>query len=354
MDKASFRIGRRSESDLRSLGTDVSREHAEIIRTDDGRFILKDHGSRFGTFVNDESITERLLTHRDRIRLGRSGSAELVFLLDDGRESTRTGESSGESSIVDFRQIARLLDDLRALGSSRILDDVLALVIDSAISLTGAERGFIMLAKEGGALEFKVGRSNRRVTLFGRSFPISQKIPQAVFASGQMQYVQDLTDDSHIGDHGASIALGIRYVLCTPLRVVRYVDSTEAPVDQTPIGVLYLDSPEKGRLLAGTTQAALEAVATEATAAIESARLYRKAAEKRRMERELQVAAEIQRALLPEACQGAPTSRWRRRRSRAARLAAISSTTSIWPARCLALCLVTSPEKAHPRRCSPR
>ena len=78
-----FRIGRKSESDLRSVGTDVSREHAEIVRLDDGRFVLKDRGSRCGTFVNDEQVTERPLRHRDKIRLGRSGSAELVFLADD-------------------------------------------------------------------------------------------------------------------------------------------------------------------------------------------------------------------------------------------------------------------------------
>ena len=71
IDKPVFRIGRKSESDLRSVGTDVSREHAEIIRQDDGHFILKDRGSRCGTFVNDEQVTERTLRHRDKI-----GSAE--------------------------------------------------------------------------------------------------------------------------------------------------------------------------------------------------------------------------------------------------------------------------------------
>src|SRR6187549_1950773 len=82
IDKPVFRIGRKSESDLRSTGTDVSREHAEIVRQDDGRFLLKDRGSRCGTYVNDEQIVECALRHRDRIRLGRSGSAELMFLSD--------------------------------------------------------------------------------------------------------------------------------------------------------------------------------------------------------------------------------------------------------------------------------
>jgi sigma-B regulation protein RsbU (phosphoserine phosphatase) len=67
--------------------------------------------------------------------------------------------------------------------------------------------------------------------------------------------------------------------------------------------VLYLDSRERGRLLSPATQHALEAFATEAAAAIESARLYRESAEKARLEQDLQLAAEIQRALLPQARQ---------------------------------------------------
>lgn len=65
------------------------------------------------------------------------------------------------------------------------------------------------------------------------------------------------------------------------------------------MGVLYLDSQEKGAMLSTATQQALDAVAVQASSAIESARLYREATEKKQLERELQLAAEIQRALLP-------------------------------------------------------
>ena len=103
-----------------------------------------------------------------------------------------------------------------------------------------------------------------------------------------------------------TVALGIRHVLCTPLRVVRYLEQSSSDIEQRPIGVLYLDSREKGQLMSSAARSALEAVAGEAASAIESARLYREATEKARMERELQLAAEIQRALLPEAMQSGP------------------------------------------------
>ena len=205
-------------------------------------------------------------------------------------------------AIVDFRQIATLLDGLRALGSERVLDEVLALVMDSAIAVTGAERGCLMLASPGGEVEFKIGRARGGVTLSGQLFETSQKIPRQVFATGQEQILANLMDDSLAGQHLDTVALGIRQVLCTPLRVVHYVDRPGARPEQRPIGVMYLDSREKGRLLSVGARHALEAFVTEAAAAIDSARMYRESAEKARLESELQLAAEIQRALLPEAC----------------------------------------------------
>ena len=302
IDKPVFRIGRRSESDLRSVGTDVSREHAEIVQLDDGRFLLKDRGSRCGTFVNEEQVTERPLRHRDKIRLGRSGSAEIVFLLDEGGDS----QISRASGVADFRPLATLLDRLRGLGSSRVLEEVLVLVMDSAIDATGAERGFIMLANPKGELEFKIARARGKVTLSGQSFATSQKIPQEVFATGRERIVADLRESDFAGQHLGTVALGIRQVLCTPLRVVRYLEQSSTDAEQRPMGVLYLDSREKGQLMSSAARNALETVAGEAALAIESARLYREATEKARLERELLLAAEIQRALLPEAMQSGP------------------------------------------------
>jgi serine phosphatase RsbU (regulator of sigma subunit) len=202
---------------------------------------------------------------------------------------------------VDFRPLTTLLDRLRGLGSARVLDEVLLLVMDSAIDATGAERGFIMLANPKGELEFKIARARGKVTLSGQSFATSQKVPQEVFATGRALIVADLLDGDIAGQHIGTVALGIRHVLCTPLRVVRYLEQSEAAADQRPIGVLYLDSREKGQLMSSAAHSALETVAGEAASAIESARLYREATEKARLERELQVAAEIQRALLPDA-----------------------------------------------------
>lgn len=297
IDKPVFTIGRRSTADLQVVSTDVSRDHADISQ-DNNRYIIRDRGSRYGTFVNGENVTERALTDGDRIRLGRSDAVELLFLVDAGDTSGLRDPSSG---VADLRQMAGLLTGLRALGSGRVLDEVLTLVLDSALDVTSADRGFIMLANETGQLEFKVARANGHVTLPGTTFATSHKIPHEVFQTGQSKMVGDLMDSSHADIHGGTIALGIRHVLCVPLRIVRYVVSRPAASDENKIiGVLYLDGREKATLLSRATRTSLETFATEAALAIESARLYAESAEKARLERDLRVAAEIQRALLPE------------------------------------------------------
>src|SRR5258706_5818172 len=148
LDKVLFSIGRRSASDLKVVGTDVSREHAEIACVD-GQFVIRDRGSRFGTFVNDQAITERVITHGDRIRLGRTNAAELTLLTQGDLSSVLRSPSS----VGDLRQMSALLDGLRAIGSGRVLAEVLTMVMDLALEVIGAERGFVMLADAKGSLE---------------------------------------------------------------------------------------------------------------------------------------------------------------------------------------------------------
>jgi phosphoserine phosphatase RsbU/P len=295
--KAPFEIGRRETNDLRLAGSEVSRDHAEID-TVDNTYVLRDRSSRYGTYVNGEQVTERTLVHGDRIRLGRSGGAEMVFLTAESQSAPE--RTATTTAVGDLRQIATLLEGLRALGTGRVLDDVLSMVLDSAIEVSGAERGFIMLAPADGDLEFKMARGRGHLTLPGSSFATSRKIPEEVFRTGAPRLVADLLDGDLASVHMGTVALGIRNVLCVPLRLVRYLDKAEAVGEERRIGVLYLDSREKGILMSSSTRAALETLATEAAVAIENARLYRETMEKARMEQEMRIAAEIQQALLPK------------------------------------------------------
>lgn len=297
IDKSFFTIGRRSETDLRLSGADISRVHAEIT-VENGLCIIRDKESRFGTFVNGEKHSEKVLAHGDQIRLGQAGDIEIVFFIDDEAPSA---ERSAISAAGELRQMATLLEGLRGLGSGRVLDEVLAMVLDSAIEVTGAERGFIMLANREQVLEFKLARARGKVTLSGRTFETSRKIPETVFATGQQTIVEDLLDGELAELHTGTVALGIRHVLCTPLRLIRYVERADQKGDEEIIGVLYLDSRERGALKSAHAKAALDTLSAEAALAVENARLYRETLDKAKFEQELKVAAAIQQSLLPVA-----------------------------------------------------
>jgi serine phosphatase RsbU (regulator of sigma subunit) len=300
LDKPTFTIGRRGTNDLKLTGDDVSRQHAEILRNN-GQYLVRDCGSRCGTYVNGTKVTEQRLSHGDRIQVGRAAGAQLLFLTHDRTPDSGSRSPSDASGIAGgFRQIATLLEALRGLGGSRVLDEVLTLVMDAAIDVTGAERGFMMLAGHRGELEPKVARMRGRMPLAGDHFDTSRKIPEQVFATAKAAVIRDLMDVPRHQGHDRTIAHGIRQVLCVPLLLVRYVDNPGAPVETTPIGVLYLDSREKGALLSQATKDALETLAAEAAVAIENARLYREALEKRRIDGELRIASQIQQALLPK------------------------------------------------------
>ena len=235
----------------------------------------------------------------------------IVFLCGEGLVRRSSGISSDPqlqtSAGGDIRQVATLLEGLRALGSARVLDDVLALVIDSAIELSGAERGFIMLADADGRLEFKLARAKGRVTLSGRSFETGGKARSKRAGRSPRRSSRRA---SRRWCSTCSTAMRLRLTsarspsasgTCSAFRCGSCTSSSEAdgPPEQKRIGVLYLDSRERGALASPATQAGLETLATEAAVAIENARLYREAMEKAKIEQELKIAAEIQQSLLP-------------------------------------------------------
>ena len=67
-----FEIGRSTKCDLSIDQDSVSRHHARIARSRDGRYTVADLGSTNGTYVNDASIEERILIDGDQLKIGRT------------------------------------------------------------------------------------------------------------------------------------------------------------------------------------------------------------------------------------------------------------------------------------------
>ncbi len=74
-------IGRGHRADVQVTDAGVSRRHAELRFTDDGKILIRDLDSRNGTFLNGTQITERLLNDGDKIQVG--STTILKFSLQD-------------------------------------------------------------------------------------------------------------------------------------------------------------------------------------------------------------------------------------------------------------------------------
>jgi sigma-B regulation protein RsbU (phosphoserine phosphatase) len=181
------------------------------------------------------------------------------------------------------------------INSTLVLDEVLDLVLDNLIELTGAERGSIMLLNEDGDLAVRAARAVDRRPLTTEFFKTSSSIVREVALSGAPRLINDASTDSTYQAHASVLVHHLRSVLCAPLKVRDEVR-----------GVLYVDH----RLLTGAfTEQDLDllvAFADQAAVAIENARLYEELGQRERMRRELEIARSIQASLMPKKLPSTP------------------------------------------------
>jgi sigma-B regulation protein RsbU (phosphoserine phosphatase) len=199
-------------------------------------------------------------------------------------ESMATNDSLQPSS----EHLALLYRLSQTFNSSLDLDEVLNRVMDQVIAVMRAERGFVMLLEDDGRPVFRVARGIDQSTIDEPHFQVSRGVVERVAREGQPILTSDAQSDDRFSTRESVMILGLRAILCVPLMIKDQV-----------LGVVYVDN----RLRAGIfTQADLEllsAIASSAAVAIENARLYQVAVEKGRLQRELQMAYEIQTDLLP-------------------------------------------------------
>jgi adenylate cyclase len=63
-------IGRHPDNTLQILDRIVSKEHAQVVRQPDGRYLFRDLGSLNGSFLRGERVNEHILLENDEIMLG--------------------------------------------------------------------------------------------------------------------------------------------------------------------------------------------------------------------------------------------------------------------------------------------
>lgn len=158
--------------------------------------------------------------------------------------------------------LAPLLANLRRLATERDLSNLLSVITDGAVALSGAERGFVLLVDERGALEARTIRGAEN-QLGEETAAFSRSIAETVLIDGDPVVTVDAAHDARVQDYMSVHQLMLKSVACLPIESRGRI-----------WGVLYLEHRSASGRFSGTDLALLRAYADQAAIAIETSELF--------------------------------------------------------------------------------
>ncbi len=304
--KSRVTIGRSRESDIFLPDQWLSRHHAEILQRSDGFYVL-DLQSKNGTLLNGQPVKdERRLREGDVITLGEHS---LTFSTEEGEDEAVEPEGTRVFSVKELsdintkpaidpaelqrqnRVLATLSTAVKELIEHRPLKELFDKILDLLFDAVPAERGAILLL--GGSppgLQVKASRSRKGEAL-GR---VSRSIARRVMEDRVSLLLPNIMEDARFRAEQSILSSGIRSAMCAPL----WFNPGGSGPDMV-LGLVYLDSLQHAHSFGEEDLRILTALANVAAAKIENVRLLEESLEKRRMEQDMRMAAEIQTGLLP-------------------------------------------------------
>lgn len=171
--------------------------------------------------------------------------------------------------IHDQNRLAALYDVTQVLHTSLDINQALAHVLDAAIRLTNAERGFLMLAEDSlqGELRFALARDAQGQSLDESHFEISRSVVKQVAETGQAVVTTNAQQDPRFSHQESVVSFALRSVMAAPL-TVRTGDTMRV------VGVLYVDNKLRVALFSQSDLNLLNSFALQAAIAIQNARRH--------------------------------------------------------------------------------
>ena len=186
--------------------------------------------------------------------------SELKKNIDESLEKSPT---LNDESIERVKNLELILNIVKSINRSLILDDVLELVLKNAITLTNSDRGFIVLKNPSGKLEYKLGLDSNGSPLPENLFNVSNTVVEDVFYHGQSRFIEGAQSDTNYDPSKSILKLELQTILCSPLIT-----------DDKKIGVIYVDSKHLHKIKAREITDTFEILAGQAATAIRNAQLY--------------------------------------------------------------------------------
>ena len=315
LDRPESVLGRHPECDVQIDVGAVSRYHCKVV-SESAAFAIEDLNSRNGTFLNEHVIQGRtpledgnlirvcdvVFTFHDREQPPSSSddSSFRAVMVDD--ESSDSGGSTIMSKL-DVRssingpllaasaeaKLSALIEITRSLSNTLSLDKVLPELLDSLFRIfVQADRGFVGMLNENGVLVprwTKLRREDNNDTI-----RVSRTITKQVMESKEAILSADAASDVRFEMSQSIADFRIRSMMCAPL-----VDR-----DNNAFGVLQIDTLDQRQRFRENDLELLVSTAAQASFAISNAKLHEDSLKQRSIERDLQLAREVQQAFLPQ------------------------------------------------------
>ena len=207
---------------------------------------------------------QRNQAHLQQVAALDEASKSLSRILLPGRRILDTLERQLKDHEEERIQLRALQAVGAALNSSLNPADVLNVVMDTMIQITGAERGFLMLMDEDtGDVGVQAARNIKQETIEDPS-EISSSVFNEVMDSGEPLLTTNAQDDPRFANRQSIISYNLRSILCVPLNLK----------DDT-IGAIYVDNRITAGIFREPHRDLMTAFANQAAVAIENARLFR-------------------------------------------------------------------------------
>ncbi len=305
----------------------VSRRHA-VITHEGAMFFVQDMGSRNGTFVNGQRVADRsplrdgdqilicamLLEFHDGMApasLAGSEPESSSLLSPVGSGSTfgtgmstimKTIDVSGGTSVSwqlsakPEAQLEAMIEISSNLAKTLSTDDILPKLLDSLFKIfVQADRGFVIMRPKSDAPLVPVATKARRVNE-ETDMQISRTIVQQAVDGKQAILSADAASDKRFNMAQSIADFQIRSLICAPM-----LDS-----DDQPLGVIQIDTRDQRSRFTDQDLQVLASVASQAAISLDNAKMHEEAVKQRAIQRDLELAREMQQALLPSSSPSVP------------------------------------------------
>ena len=316
-------LGRSLDANIRIDEMTVSRHHAKISATDQG-CIVEDLGSGNGTSVNGQRIESATpLKDGDLIKLSHTvfrfvqegeagqaaGGADMVDVISgeelpiietlDIRATTMDlvapEKGAGPEALIRaHRRLHTVVEISNKVATQLDMDALLGDILNSLFDVfPQADRGFIMLGTGGDEDESPAGNmvakaARCRNEKDAGTITISRHVIDEVVKKRVAVLTADAMGDDRFAAAISIINYRIRSMMCAPLIA-----------NERLLGIIHIDTVQQNKRFSKDDLDLLTGVANQAAFAVANAEMHQRLMQRQRMERDLQLARQVQESFLP-------------------------------------------------------